>query len=249
MLSNENNYMISIVGVERLKHKGGFFKVAPRNYSALAFRISGNSVINCNGKEYNVNPTELVYIPQKLAYTAEYNDTEMIFIHFITAIDDKSTQVYHLHSTEKVFNLFLKAKSLWERKEPGYKLYVQSVFYEILGTIAENKSKSLLPPHFLKAVAIINAQYKNCTLCIEEICKKTGLSATNLRLLFKQYYGKTPLQYITDLRLEHARMMIANGATVESASYNSGFNDPKYFARVVKKRFGCTPRDLKLFGK
>jgi AraC-like DNA-binding protein len=37
--------------------------------------------------------------------------------------------------------------------------------------------------------------------------------------------------------------------TIEDAACESGFNDPKYFARVVKKHFGCTPRDLKLYGK
>ncbi|MBQ3099216.1 MAG: AraC family transcriptional regulator [Kiritimatiellae bacterium] len=36
---------------------------------------------------------------------------------------------------------------------------------------------------------------------------------------------------------------------IETAAYESGFNDPKYFARVVKSRFGCTPRALKAYGK
>ena len=28
-----------------------------------------------------------------------------------------------------------------------------------------------------------------------------------------------------------------------------GFNDPEYFARVIKQQFGCTPRELKTYGK
>ena len=57
------------------------------------------------------------------------------------------------------------------------------------------------------------------------------------------------MEYITRLRLEYARRLIANGVSVESTAYESGFNDPKYFARVVKKHFGCTPRNLKTYGK
>ena len=30
---------------------------------------------------------------------------------------------------------------------------------------------------------------------------------------------------------------------------NGGFNDSKHFVRVAKKRFGCTPSDLELYGK
>ena len=40
--------------------------------------------------------------------------------------------------------------------------------------------------------------------------------------------------------------IISCGTTIEQAAEKSGFNDSKYFARVVKKRFNCTPRELKL---
>ena len=81
------------------------------------------------------------------------------------------------------------------------------------------------------------------------ICRQGGISATMLRQLFKKYYQKTPLEYILSLRLEYARSLISNGVSIENAAYDSGFNDSKYFARVVKKHFGCTPRELKYYGK
>ena len=81
------------------------------------------------------------------------------------------------------------------------------------------------------------------------ICTEAGIGATQFRQLFKKYYQKTPMEYITSLRLEYARSLISNGVPVEKASFESGFNDSKYFARVVKKYFGCTPRELKTYGK
>ena len=58
-----------------------------------------------------------------------------------------------------------------------------------------------------------------------------------------------PVAYITDLRLEYARNLISGGMSIEAAAVESGFNDPKYFARRVKKHFGCTPSKLKTYGK
>ncbi|MBQ3224580.1 MAG: helix-turn-helix domain-containing protein, partial [Oscillospiraceae bacterium] len=62
-------------------------------------------------------------------------------------------------------------------------------------------------------------------------------------------YKKTPVEYITDLRIEHARSLIASNTPIETAALMSGFNDPKYFSRVVNKKFGHSPRKWKLYGK
>jgi AraC-like DNA-binding protein len=81
------------------------------------------------------------------------------------------------------------------------------------------------------------------------VCEAAGIGTTVFRQLFKRYYQKTPMEYITQLRLEHARNQISGGMPIELAAAESGFADPKYFARVVKKNLGCTPRDLKKYGK
>ena len=57
------------------------------------------------------------------------------------------------------------------------------------------------------------------------------------------------MEYITKSRLESARNLISCGVPIAQAAEQSGFNDPKYFARVVKKHFGCTPREFKTYGK
>jgi two-component system response regulator YesN len=101
-----------------------------------------------------------------------------------------------------------------------------------------------LPEYFLRAVSCIQDHFTDHQLSIPGICKEAYL-----RTLFHQNYGKTPTEYITELRLEHARNLISCGASVEAAAGESGFSGPKYFARVVKKHFGCTPRNLRSYGK
>lgn len=249
MLYNGNNPILQIVGVEHLRWSGGTYKVAPREFSALAFRIKGSAAITSHGKRVVVNSNDILYLPQNMGYTAKYTDTEMIVVHFTTRESDPGIQLYSLPNSEEVYKQFLQIHSLWEKKEPGYPVFAMAQFYNILGTVFKKETKTNFPPYFLKAMSFIHSNYKNSSLSIHTICTDAGISETAFRQLFKKYYQKTPLEYIQDLRLEYARNLIAGDMSVELAALESGFNDPKYFARVVKKRFGCTPRSFRNYGK
>lgn len=249
MLCNGDNPILQIVGVEHMNWKGDTFKVEPREYSALAFRINGSANIIGGGREYFVNTGDILYLPQNMGYIADYTDTEIIVIHFITLRDDSEIELYKIENGEQIYKLFLQALSLWKNKEPGFTVHTLSLLYSVLGNILEKEVETNLPPHFLKAVSFINSNYKDNSISVKMICIQSGISATAFRQLFKKHYEKTPTEYITDLRLEYARNLISGGATIENAAFDSGFNDPKYFARVVKKRFGCTPRTFKNYGK
>lgn len=249
MLYDGTNPVLRIVGIEHLEWKSGTFNVPPREYSSLAFRISGSVTIHCGGSKYYVNTNDILYLPQHTGYTAKYTDTEIVVFHFVTMRNDREIELYTFQNGEQLYKLFMRALALWKNKEAGFTVYTMSLLYAILGTILEKETKAKLPPHFLNAISFINANYKNNDLTVEMICAAAGISATVFRQFFKKHYQKTPTQYITELRLEHARNLISGGVPIENAAYESGFNDPKYFARIVKKHFGCTPRAFKVYGK
>lgn len=249
MIYDCDNAIVKIVGVENVKWNKGIFNVSPREYSALAFRIKGTATITVGNDSYFVNENDILYLPQNIAYTAEYTDTEMLVIHFQTEVSDVAPQVFSISNEQKIYKSFLTAHTIWQNKAPGYEAFVLSKLYDILGVLCEIQTKVNLPDYFLKAVSYINTSFKSSSINIEDICKRTGISATYLRVLFKKYYQKSPMEYITNLRLENARNLISCGFSVENAALESGFNDSKYFARVVKKYFGCTPRELRIYGK
>lgn len=248
MLYHGENPILKITAVELLRWGAGVFAVPPREYASLTFRIRGEATVAYGADACFVNPGEVLYLPQGLGYTATYTDTELVTINFVTDGLDPRPEVYSLQNVEKLYALFLQAHALWERKGPASPVQVMSALYKILGAICENETSANLPPHFLKAVSYINANFAR-DISIGTVCEEAGIGATAFRLLFKQYYQKTPVEYITQLRLEYARNLIAGGMPIEQAALESGFHDAKYFARTVKKHFGCTPRGLKNYGK
>jgi AraC-like DNA-binding protein len=215
----------------------------------VSFRRSGETKVTAGGETCTVSAGDLLYIPQNVDYTAEYTETETIIIHFVTQHDDGEIKVFSLKNPEKVRRLFDKANALWQEKSTGYYLRTFSLLYEIFGELLKNETDTVLPRNFLNAVAYINENFRDNTLYVEEICSRAQISQSAFRSLFKTHYRITPVDYIIELRLEYARQLIAEGVSVEKAAFESGFNDPKYFARTVKKRLGCTPREFKTYGK
>lgn len=243
------NPIIEIIGVDHIEWKEQECNVLPREYSALAFRIKGSGIIYYNENNISISTNDILYLPQKIGYSAKYSDTELIVIHFRTQISDNIAEVFSFENAEKVYKLFLEALSIWQNKNIGYKILALSILYKILGTIYKETQKHTLPQNFINAVSLINSKYKNNSLSIKQVCQEAQISETYFRKLFSEYYKKTPVSYINELRIEFARNLISSGVTIEKSAYESGFNDVKYFARVVKKHFGCTPRQLKMYGK
>lgn len=128
-------------------------------------------------------------------------------------------------------------------------MLVMGILYTILGVIAADAGMDAASDAFGAAMEQLHRQYTDPSLTVGRLCAAAGMSETAFRRRFWLHHRQTPVEYITARRMEYARDLLASGVSVEEAAYRTGFSDSKYFARVVKKHFGCTPRDLKLYAK
>ena len=204
--------------------------------------------MRCEGRHYDIDAGDILYMPQQLGYQVEYTATEMMAFHFVTEKNDMQPEVYSLQNRSRVHRLFLTAVDLWKNKSPGYVNFCTAILYEVLGEICADNMRAQMPEHFKRAVDYIHQHFRE-SISIEMLCKTTGICPTAFRQLFQVHYAVTPTQYIRNLRLEYARNLIAGGASVEQAALKCGIPDSKYFARLIKETYGCTPRQLHIYGK
>lgn len=249
MIEDKPNYVTELLYIAHLKWGENFIKVPERNYASLAFRIKGNALIDVEGKQYCADVNDILYMPQNTSYTAKYSDTEILVIHFKTAHDDLIPEVYRLNNPERFYRIFLKMHVLWKKKFPGYQMEILSLLYNMLTEISRIKCSIALRSDYLKGISFMNTNFKNSNISVPQICKEACMSETNFRKYMQLYCGKTPIEYLTQLRLEYARNLISYGVPIKQAALESGFNDPKYFSRIVKKYFGCTAKDLNTVDK
>ena len=248
MLNDGSNHIIKLINAEQLCWMPGSFDVAPRKVCALAFRVKGTADMLCAGKHLFIDAGDILYMPQGLGYQVDYTETEMYAIHFVMEQDDPEPEVYSLKNFSRVHHLFMQAASLWAEKSPGYENFCMAVFYEVLGLISQEHIEEKLPSHFKKALSYIHQHFTE-PISIAGLCQKVHISPTAFRQYFRTRFGMSPTAYIRNLRLELARNMIAGGSSVEQTAQASGVGDAKYLARLVKQKYGCTPRQLKLHGK
>lgn len=83
-------------------------------------------------------------------------------------------------------------------------------------------------------------------LSLERVSQLFGISPGYASQLFSQRMGTSYVNYITALRIEHARRLLAESNLDAAAiARKCGFGSAKYFYRVFKSQTGQTPNDYR----
>lgn len=93
----------------------------------------------------------------------------------------------------------------------------------------------------LQRVADYLREHLDEQVTLESLATIADCSAGHLIRLFRDNVGMTPHGYLTQLRLERARILIAEGLSLPDAAYRSGFADQSHLTRNFRKRYGITP--------
>lgn len=79
-------------------------------------------------------------------------------------------------------------------------------------------------------------------LDLNSLALETGMSISAFHSSFKAVTSMAPLQYIKNVRLHKARMlMIEEGINAYNAAIHVGYESPSQFNREYKRLFGLTP--------
>lgn len=95
-----------------------------------------------------------------------------------------------------------------------------------------------------KCIRMVEDHMDDPELNVNAMTKSLGISRTHLQRKLKSITGLAANEFIQDLRLKRAAVLIEKNAdTIAQIAYQVGFNDQSYFTKCFRKKFGKTPSD------
>ncbi|MEQ5858463.1 AraC family transcriptional regulator [Halomonas sp. EF61] len=80
--------------------------------------------------------------------------------------------------------------------------------------------------------------------CLDQLAAMASMSASGLRAKFQRLFGVSVFDYLRERRLTLAHELLAQGASVQQAAFESGYSHASNFSTAFRRRFGVSPRDV-----
>lgn len=92
------------------------------------------------------------------------------------------------------------------------------------------------------AVKCVEEHISDPEFSVEDLSHELGISRAHFYKKILALSGKSPLEFIRTIRLQHAAQLLEKSQlTVAEVAYQVGFNNPKYFARYFKEMYHVLP--------
>ena len=233
--------------------------------------LGGESGYGVEGKQYLLQPGDLVLVPQGCIHRPEAEpnapyERRILYLSpeflrraggscDLAACFDRAREEFRfvVHPADGTGGAQLAALEHAEREDAfGRELLAQSLLFQFLIGLNRAMADDLLQyakpaAYDRKIEAILRYLSEHLTepVSIDDLAARFFVSKYHMMRQFRAQTGYTIHGYLTGKRLMFARAMIAAGTPVLQASEESGFGDYSAFLRAYRKQFGAAPNQEK----
>ena len=252
---SENGISLELLGVFKISRKKYVnIKSHQRSYDTISIRLSGRGDFKTQKGNFSVGRGDLLYLPNDTEYQQVSESETLIAIHFINYSSESAqdARVIHFENYGEIEELIGRMYDTWKGLNVGYHYKCTSMLYELLYRLRCLEHDSTVGAitdegKIKNALDHIHANYRKEQIDIGMLADSCALSEAYFRKLFKKIHGKSPVQYIIDLKLDFASHLLQSGLyTVSETAARSGFADTKYFCRLFKSRFSLSPKQYQM---
>jgi len=226
--------------------------IKDRKSSSFVLRTKGVKKYDFAGQIIDVNEGEIILLPKGSSYTTyslSDETTEFLSIRFNADLKDAKPCKFPLDNFSDLDELVNVLPDLWRfgGKSEHYRCY--SVFYNLLSYLEFLENQSYMDKNKLSiiepAVSYLKKHIYDSNLKTDGLCDMCSISGVYFRKIFSANFGMSPQKYILSKRLSHAKTIIDTGdyGSISEVASLVGYNDPLYFSRAFKKKYGLSPTE------
>ncbi len=225
-----------------------------RSGHGLAFHTSGiKTYIFDDSTKITVRPNEIIYLPKHSNYEVYAEVAGDCYAINFDISEEKSFAPFmiKIKNIVSVLAHFKTSQSVWEYKSRGYIMKCKAELYQIIYNIQQEYFSEYLSNAKLEiikpGIEYIHKEYTKQHIDIEALSVMCGITPEYFRKIFRTYYGTSPVKYINELKISHAKELLASGMySVTEVAFQSGYTDTSFFSREFKKNTGVTPKDYRI---
>jgi AraC family transcriptional regulator len=141
-------------------------------------------------------------------------------------------------------------------KQPGFALMLETLSVQAATLLLRESHHNLSFTSFqpceyrdqeciAKAVEYITDNYRN-KISLADLACETHYSPYHLLRLFKRHTGRTPFEFLLDLKIEKAKSLLQNtNYSISQICDTCGFSGLSYFSQAFRKKTGLSPTQFK----
>ena len=228
-----------------------------RNIYSLHYILSGRGYVRTGGQTFVLDSGQsfLIFPGEEYYYYPDKNNPwEYIWVDFygkeadrligLTAFTKSCPVMEKKENMESFFAVSVHAKDRITKEEQetaNLHLLLTKYFRENLSGEAGNVKE-----YIQLAKEYIGNYFWRSDLTVPEIAAQLHIDRTYLYRLFKEKIGLSPSQYIENLRIERACVLLERtDMLIQSVAGSVGYEDALYFSKIFKKIKGISPKDYR----
>jgi AraC family transcriptional regulator len=220
----------------------------------LMYVKEGSGVVHYNNKIFNVKANDVVLLNCHRPHMYKTENWETLWVHFSGNMSDEYYQLLYNRFgcvislqdskliTDHISTILDTFKNADLLNEAIISCYIQRMLTELLiipsNTTQENHDK---PNAVLESINYIQNNYSK-KITLEQLAENVCISPFYFSRIFKRETGYSPYEYITMVRLNHAKTLLkTNDMLIKEIAFSVGFNSEANFVTCFKEHVDMTP--------
>ncbi|MFP4382736.1 MAG: helix-turn-helix domain-containing protein [Spirochaetia bacterium] len=147
---------------------------------------------------------------------------------------------------ERLESLFARIERELDSQLPGFETEVLALFMQTIVHICRTFESSAEWNRNVSRAAAQTAAYIEANfsskITVGKLCAAAGVQKSALYEQFQRFYGSTPFEYLTAIRLQKAASYLQGGNDpIKQIAPRCGFEDVNYFTRMFRKHYRLPP--------
>lgn len=163
----------------------------------------------------------------------------------------KKNALLEIGLCETIIQLFTSIIEITKEERTGYQPLLSGIVMHLLGEIHSLAKQQLyigedITESIINRARIIFRTNIDQEINIEEVASELRVSYAWFRKAFKTYTGIAPHQYLLQLKIEKAKLLLTNRSrSIKEIAFSLNFESAFYFSKLFKEKVGVSPKEYR----